>query len=158
MFDQILYVVYVAFWLRSFENFTVLKLDLESRSHVPRFLFSKSFLLFFLPFQLIYLYILDISDQSFPFVFPFPLCICFGLICWQLEEQDCTGYLLKTQFCDQNKLAIYITDESGLLLRIEREDCNDSDLLMRQWTTVSHESGGKKVISFRDIRGMYRFI
>jgi len=70
----------------------------------------------------------------------------------KLEEQDCTGYLLKTQFCDQNKLAIYITDESGLLLRIEREDCNDSDLLMRQWTTVSHESGGKKVISFRDIR------
>lgn len=70
----------------------------------------------------------------------------------KLEGRDSTGYLLKAQFRDQNKLDIYIIDESGLFLRIEREDCNDYDLLIHQWTTFSHESGGKKVIYFRDIR------
>ena len=69
---------------------------------------------------------------------------------------DTVAYLLKsveTHKINSKIVQIYVTDETSMLLRIEKEIIdNKKDLLSRQLNSKVKESGTKRIVSFRDIK------
>jgi len=78
-------------------------------------------------------------------------------LCMYYPEHDCIGCLLKSssaiQGADNRKrLYLYLTDETGFLIRIEREVCNVPDSHTSKWIHRTHEFGQSIILALRDIR------
>lgn len=73
----------------------------------------------------------------------------------QSPECDVIGYLLKVtkiSLDDNTRFLIYMTDQTGLVLRIERDsfDCKENELI--HWGKNSHELGQGLILYLFDIR------
>jgi hypothetical protein len=75
-----------------------------------------------------------------------------------LPEHDCTGIILKTTQCDigfnMKRLLMYVTDESGFLIRIERTVTDPSELVyIQSWMDNTHEMTREaKIWTFCDLK------
>ena len=70
-------------------------------------------------------------------------------------ECDVIGYLLrvtKVPLGDNTRFFIYITDQTGLVLRIERDTFNDKDNELVHWEKHTHELGCGLLLHFLNIR------
>ncbi len=73
----------------------------------------------------------------------------------ECPELDCAGYLLKineVELINKTRLLLYLTDATGLLLRIEHEGYNKSDSLVCGLKKIMHLDISKRYVLFRDIR------
>eukprot|EP00555_Chaetoceros_dichaeta_P000747 CAMPEP_0198279310 /NCGR_PEP_ID=MMETSP1447-20131203/66855_1 /TAXON_ID=420782 /ORGANISM="Chaetoceros dichaeta, Strain CCMP1751" /LENGTH=427 /DNA_ID=CAMNT_0043974471 /DNA_START=1247 /DNA_END=2530 /DNA_ORIENTATION=- len=77
--------------------------------------------------------------------------------CLHCPEHDCIGYLLKVSTLiigdgGGKRVYLYLTDESGFLIRVERDFYNSSDSCSSQWVCGSHDFGQGMILPIRDIR------
>jgi len=77
--------------------------------------------------------------------------------CLHCPEHDCIGYLLKVSIViigdgGGKRVYLYLTDESGFLIRVERDFYNLSDSCSSQWVCGSHDFRQGMILPIRDIR------